>query len=120
MIRGFENLIYLLPPPFHFAICLAASYCLTLSANLSTIREFRHLFCIFIGNFDPIIPEDHTLKLAGRRKNHLIVYHPDAHFVPRGKVFQEAVLDFIKEWLRREVTGCPSVLPVASASYEVL
>ena len=74
----------------------------------------------FIGSFDPIIPEDHTLKLAERCKNRLIVYHPGAHFVPRGKIFQEAMLDFIKEWLRRDVAGCPSVLPVASALYEVI
>jgi hypothetical protein len=74
----------------------------------------------FIGNFDPIIPEDYMLKLTGRCKNRLIVYHPGAHFVPRGKIFQEAMLDFIKEWLRKDVADCPSVLPVASASYEVI
>jgi pimeloyl-ACP methyl ester carboxylesterase len=57
----------------------------------------------FVGDLDPVIPEDHTLKFARRCKNRLIKYHPGAHFVPRGKIFQEAMLDFIKEWLRIDV-----------------
>jgi hypothetical protein len=68
----------------------------------------------FIGNFDPIIPEDHTLKPVGRCENRLIIYHLSAHFMPRSKIFQKAMLDFIKEWLRRDATDCLSVLPVAS------
>jgi hypothetical protein len=48
------------------------------------------------------------------------MYYPGAHFVPRSKLFQEAMLDFIEEWLRRDVTGYPSILPVALASYEVI
>jgi hypothetical protein len=64
----------------------------------------------FVGNLDPVIPEDHTLKFAGRRKNGLIIYHPGAHFVPRGKIFQEAILDFIMKWLRIDTTDGPGVL----------
>jgi hypothetical protein len=30
------------------------------------------------------------------------------------------MLDFIKEWLRRDMTGCPRFPPVASASYGVI
>jgi len=41
--------IQLLPPLFHFAICLAALYCLTFSINLYTIRKFKRLFCILSG-----------------------------------------------------------------------
>ena len=58
----------------------------------------------FVGNFDPVIPEDHTLRFAKRCKNRLIKYHPGAHFVPRGKLFQEAMLDFIREWLKIDST----------------
>ncbi|KAH6670204.1 hypothetical protein B0J14DRAFT_486515, partial [Halenospora varia] len=72
----------------------------------------------FIRNFDPIIPKDHILKLAGRCKNRLIIYHLGAYFVPQGKIFHKAILDFIKEWLRRDMTGCLSVLPAALALYE--
>jgi pimeloyl-ACP methyl ester carboxylesterase len=54
----------------------------------------------FVGNFDPVIPEDYTLKFAGRCKNRLVEYHPGVHFVPRGKIFQEAMLDFLRVWLR--------------------
>jgi hypothetical protein len=35
------------------------------------------------------------------------MYHPGAHFVPRGKIFQEAILDFIMEWLRIDATDGP-------------
>jgi hypothetical protein len=38
------------------------------------------------------------------------MYHPGAHFVPRGKIFQEAILDFIREWLRIDATDGPEVL----------
>jgi fermentation-respiration switch protein FrsA (DUF1100 family) len=64
----------------------------------------------FVGDLDPAIPEDHTLKFAERCKNRCIKYHPGAHFVPRGKIF-EAVLDFIKEWLRREVAEVENTRP---------
>lgn len=30
----------------------------------------------------------------------MVEYHPGAHFVPRGKIFQEAMLDFLRVWLR--------------------
>jgi pimeloyl-ACP methyl ester carboxylesterase len=63
----------------------------------------------FVGDLDPVIPEDHTLKFAGRCKNRLVKYHPGAHFVPRGKIFQEAMLDFIKKWLRIDATGVADV-----------
>jgi hypothetical protein len=51
-----------------------------------------------------VIPEDKTLKFAGRYKNRLVKYHPGAHFVPRGKIFQETMLDFIREWLKIDST----------------
>jgi len=35
--------------------------------------------------------------------------------MPRGKIFQEAMQDFIKKWLRRDAT---SVLPVTLALNE--
>jgi hypothetical protein len=38
------------------------------------------------------------------------MYHPGAHFVPRGKIFQEAMLDFIMEWLRIDATNGSGVL----------
>ena len=58
----------------------------------------------FVGDPDLVIPEDHTLNFAGRCKNRLIKYHAGAHFVPRGKIFQEAMLDFINEKLRIDAT----------------
>jgi len=104
-----------LPPPFHFAICS--------SGFILSHPQYKSLYyprvqtpvLHFVGNFDPVIPQDHTLKLAGRCKNRLIVYHPGAHFMPRGKIFQEAMQDFIKKWLRRDAT---SVLPVTLALNE--
>jgi hypothetical protein len=50
----------------------------------------------FVENFDPIIPEDHTLKLAGRCKYRCIKYHPGAHFVPRGKKISGGCAGFHK------------------------
>jgi hypothetical protein len=38
------------------------------------------------------------------------MYHPGAHFVPRGKIFQDAMLDFIMEWLRIDATNGSGVL----------
>jgi pimeloyl-ACP methyl ester carboxylesterase len=64
----------------------------------------------FVRDLDLVIPKDHTLKFAGRCKNRLIMYHPGAHFVPRGKIFQEAILDFIIEWLRIDATDSLGVL----------
>jgi hypothetical protein len=58
----------------------------------------------FVGNFDIVIPEDETLKFAGRCKNRLVKYHPGAHFILRGKIFQETMLDFIREWLKIDST----------------
>ncbi|KAH8651807.1 hypothetical protein BGZ60DRAFT_387931, partial [Tricladium varicosporioides] len=49
----------------------------------------------FVGNLDPVISKNYTLRFAGRYKNRLIKYYPGTHFVPRGKIFQEAILDFI-------------------------
>ncbi|KAH8653987.1 serine hydrolase FSH [Tricladium varicosporioides] len=90
----------LLPPPFHFAICY--------SGFILSHPQYKSLYSPqiqtpvlhFVGNLDPVIPKDHTLRFAGRCKNRLIKHHPGTHFVPRGKIFQEAILDFIDKWLR--------------------
>jgi hypothetical protein len=51
-----------------------------------------------------VIPEDETLKFIGRCKNRLVKYYLSAYFVPRGKIFQETMLDFIREWLKIDST----------------
>ncbi|KAH8650369.1 serine hydrolase-domain-containing protein [Tricladium varicosporioides] len=92
LMQSFQIDSSLLPPPFHFAICS--------SGFILSHPQYKSLYypriktpvLHFIGNFDPIIPEDHTLKLAGRCKNRLIVHHPGAHFVPRGTIFQKAMI----------------------------
>jgi hypothetical protein len=47
-----------------------------------------------------VIPKDKTLKFIGRCKNRLVKYYLGAYFILRGKIFQETILDFIREWLK--------------------
>ena len=111
-------LYQLLPPPFHFAICYSGfilSHPLYKSLYYPRIQTpILH----FIGDLDPVIPEDQTLKFAGRCKNRSIKYHPGAHFVPRGKLFQEAILDFIKAWLRIDAIEAAEVVNTRPTSGE--
>ncbi|PMD21289.1 hypothetical protein NA56DRAFT_572417, partial [Hyaloscypha hepaticicola] len=87
----------LFPLPFHFAICYS-DFILSHSQYKSLYYlQIRIPVLHFVGNFDMVISEDETLKFAGRYKNRLVKYYPGTHFVPRSKIFQETILDFIRE-----------------------
>lgn len=49
-----------------------------------------------IGAYDPMIPEGDTMKVIQRCENHIAVYHPGSHYVPKIKYMQAAMLDFVK------------------------
>jgi hypothetical protein len=49
------------------------------------------------------------LKFIRKYKNRLIIYYLGTYFILRGKIFQEAILDFIIEWLRIDTTDGPRV-----------
>jgi hypothetical protein len=58
----------------------------------------------FVKDLNLVILKDHTLKFAGKCKNCLIMRYLGAYFILKGKIFQEAILDFIIEWLRINAT----------------
>ncbi|KAH8792230.1 dihydrofolate reductase, partial [Hyaloscypha sp. PMI_1271] len=104
LMQNFQIDSNLLPPPFHFAICYSGFKLSHPRYKSLYYPRIQTPVLHFIGDLDPVIPEDHTLNFAGRCENRLIIYHPGAHFVPRGKICQEAILDFIIEWLRIDAT----------------
>ncbi|PVH69113.1 hypothetical protein DL98DRAFT_626577, partial [Cadophora sp. DSE1049] len=110
LMQNFQIESNLLPPPFHFAICCSGFKFSHPRYKSLYYPRIQTPVLHFVGDLDPVIPENHTLKFAGRCKNRLIIYHPGAHFVPRDKIFQEAILDFIMEWLSIDATDGPGVL----------
>jgi pimeloyl-ACP methyl ester carboxylesterase len=58
-----------------------------------------------IGTLDTVVSEEGSRKLAGKCKDAKIVIHPGGHFVPLGKMWSAAVVQFISSQLTPQTTA---------------
>ncbi|PMD32516.1 hypothetical protein L207DRAFT_440465, partial [Hyaloscypha variabilis F] len=95
---SYSNLL----PSWNFKFAIFASGCRCSHPQYTPLFEPRIKLPVlhFIGEYDTYLPRSEMEKFSGSFENITTKYHPGAHFIPRYKECQQAMLDFITKQMR--------------------